>query len=54
VLLSRERYDKDMGSGPDLNLDAVCHHHSRDSAIDTDLHELDTEMLEVDLVIIKY
>jgi hypothetical protein len=55
-LTSRERYDtlleKDMGSGPDLNLDAICHHHSRDSAIDTDLHDLDTETLELDLVII--
>lgn len=52
--MCRERYDllleKDMGSGHDLNIDAVGHHHSRDSAIDTDLHELDMETLEVDLV----
>ena len=43
-----------MGSGPDLNGDGVCHHYSRDSAIDSELHDFDSEMLEVDLVISEF
>lgn len=31
-------------------LNSVSHNHSRDSAIDADLHEWETETLELDLV----
>ena len=48
---SRDRYDalleKDLGSA---ELNVGVHHHSRDSAIDTDLHDIETETLELCLV----
>lgn len=61
ISFSSFRYDilaeNQLGSGPDLNLDGggggggtVGHHHSRDSAIDTELHEVEMETVEVELV----
>jgi len=50
--LCRERYemmvDKEIGCGGDM----TGHHHSRDSAIDTEVHECEMEICEIDLVII--
>jgi len=47
----RERYevqiDKELGCG-DVNM--TGHHQSRDSAIDTELHECEMEICEIDLV----
>ena len=50
-LLYRERYealvDKEIGCG-DIN--DTGHHQSRDSAIDTEVHECEMEICEIDLV----
>jgi len=39
--------DKELGCG-DVNM--TGHHQSRDSAIDTELHECEMEICEIDLV----
>jgi len=39
--------DKDIGCG---DMSVTGHHQSRDSAIDTEVHECETEICEIDLV----
>jgi len=50
-LLYRERYevlvDKEIACGGNMS---GHHHQSRDSAIDTEVHECETEICEIDLV----